>query len=349
MAAAANIEKIASDLVATAKRCPRKGEIAGAKGKVEPAEVKKAAERLKARCLEERADASPGIDAMLFAQYRLGEGEGLRDAERLLRKLEIAPSGTTAAVLIKGYGQLSDLKASERVWNDTTSGCGAEVACGCMISVLSRSRAGMRRADTMFDTYKKANGSSLPLYATLIAGHCKQKNWGDAIGRFKEMRREGLPRSVGLYNSILYACANSQNDSAAMELIEELGDRRDIVVSSRALRALLAALCKAHKVQEALRVKLELEARGRRCHASSYEDFLQCCADVKSSDLGVNLCQEMAQAGLPLTAKVRASALQLHIQSGYGFAEALRVVDGLFDTSSWTQGNEMEMSQGHWG
>ncbi|CAI0627417.1 unnamed protein product [Linum tenue] len=179
------------------------------------------------------------------------------------------------------------------------SGFSPDVVCyNVLISGLFNTNKA-DKAREIFEEMEKAGARPDGVtYNTLIAYHAKDGNFIEARKLLKKMVNEGHVPTVVTYGALIHAYCLNQKVNEAMALFKELRGSSKVTPNGVIYNILIDCLCKKQDVQQALALMDDMEVRGAKASANTFNAVFRALREERMVNKAFELMDRMVRQGI---------------------------------------------------
>ncbi|XP_057453627.1 pentatricopeptide repeat-containing protein At5g38730 [Lotus japonicus] len=162
----------------------------------------------------------------------------------------------------------------------------------CLIHACSKSRDVERAKQLLNEMEEKGVVPDIFTYNTLISLYCKKGMHYEALSIQDKMEREGINLDIVSYNSLIYGFCKEGRMREATRMFSEI---KDATPNHVTYTTLIDGYCKANELDQALKVRELMEAKGLYPGVATYNSILRkLCQDGRIRDAN-KLLNEMSE------------------------------------------------------
>lgn len=239
----------------------------------------------------------------------------------------LKPAVRVYGLLLKAANALNNIDWVWKLWHemvDERELQPTEVVLGCMLDALVRSKL-VDEATRILREWKEKVPPTTVMYATLAKGYLNTKQFPKAMQMLNDMRSEGVPRSLVVYNMIIGVHAENGALDDLPELIQSMrtdGFPPDAITYSSAVKG----HCLKGDLDGALNLLREGRQSGVVFDAVIYGTIFFGCSRHNRQDLTDQLVSQMRSLGLMPASFALSTIVKLYGSQGR-LLRALEVVD----------------------
>lgn len=187
--------------------------------------------------------------------------------------------------LIEGFCRRVDVRVTANMIGELVDACGR-------VGNLDRGTAVLEG----FAFGRLDVGEKRLVYERLVNACVKCKELEKAEGIVKRMRIEGVGRTEGVYEALLYGAARRGGVEKCLAIFEEMSDDGLVPGSIRVYNALIKGCSRAGRIKEATAFYERIAEDGLAPDLDTFNGLLSCCARAGEVDKAFALLTEMQEA-----------------------------------------------------
>merc|ERR1719310_1505651 len=244
------------------------------------------------------------LGCMVEAIVSTGDTEGAFDLIHQMQDDEHCRDAVNSVIYCSVLKGFTREKKMDRVWAVYQEMCQQKVELSIiMYNTILDACARCGRMDHLAKIEEdiKANGvqPNVITYSTMLKGHCQNGNMQAGFAILEQMKKDSkLKPDEIVYNSLLDGCAQNSLIDQGLQLLEEM-QMEGVSPSNFTLSILVKLMNRARNLEKAFGLVEEITKKyGFRPNMHVYTNLIQACASNQQLGRGLEVLEQMLQAGV---------------------------------------------------
>ncbi|GMY11970.1 putative pentatricopeptide repeat-containing protein At5g65820 [Fagus crenata] len=172
-----------------------------------------------------------------------------------------------------------------------------EYVFGCLLDALCKNGS-VKEAALLFEDMRVRFTPTLKHFTSLLYGWCREGKLMEAKFVLVQMKEAGFEPDIVVYNNLLSGYAQQGKMSDAFDLLKEMRRKGgDCEPNATSYTILIQALCGRERMEEAMRVFVEMQRNGCEADVVTYSTLISGFCKWGKIDKGYELLDAMIQQG----------------------------------------------------